>query len=279
MERTGAGWLLDKVFNVSCLKRDNIKKRENNHWGIWKSLLAKITEEDRISMDLSNISSQSLCCKSLGRFGQRETKILSKNFVWDQIKPSKSLIHDKKRTWHFPEVFFSSLIRWVNESPRCGTRFFPSGTSDYSLLSSQKHGQPLMDGWNKTWTWTMRAVEGPDMGGEDGWVAQTPKKAWAWLNVMCFFVFMCACKCEWKPAWPSETLINVACIAIRSFVFHVFVISPLVHRSQDISHWSKRARRDLFLCQQIIMLIKSCQKMKNHAKKSQSTVLTLVKTK
>lgn len=131
-----------------------------------------------------------------------------------------------------------------------------------------------MDGWNG-----MRAMEGPDMGGEGGWVDQTPKKLELdWM--LCVFLFLCVrVYVNESPRMPSETLINVACITIRSFVFHVFVISPLVGRSQDINHWSKRARRDLFLCQQIIMLIKNCQKMKNHAKKSQSTALTLEKIK
>lgn len=163
--------------------------------------------------------------------------------------------------------------------PDVGHAFFPQAqrliilcfrAKNTDILSWTAGTEPEPEPW-KRWKVPGRRgrLSGPD----------TKKSSSLTECYVCFFVFMCACKCEWKPAWPSETLINGACITIRSFVFHVFVISPLVRRSQDISHWSKRARRDLFLCQQIIMLIKSCQKMKNHAKKSQATVLTLVKTK
>lgn len=97
---------------------------------------------------------------------------------------------------------------------------------------------------------------------------RTRLQAQAWLHVP----FTCAWKSKWKRGRASETLINVVCVPITSFVFHVFVINQLVSECQDISHWTKRAQRDLFCCQEMIKLIKRCQKVKNRTTKSQSAV-------
>lgn len=99
-----------KVINASCVKGDSIEHRENNHWGISKSLLAKITKEDRISTDFSKLSLQSLGCKSqtfwpngdknsfyfYHIFCNRILGEIVQNYVRDLIKPSEGFIQNRE---------------------------------------------------------------------------------------------------------------------------------------------------------------------------------------
>lgn len=153
-----------KVINVSCIKGDSIANRENNHWGIWKSLLAKITEGDRISTNFSKISSQSLSCKSQTFLPKERQKqlllsptilVIATGFLErlpktmseissDLPKVSFRLEKDVPISVHF---FPDPVGKWVAQM---WDALFPSITSEYSLPLSQKHGQPLIDGWNRT---------------------------------------------------------------------------------------------------------------------------------
>lgn len=226
-----------KVINVSCIKGDSIENRANNHWGIWKSLLAKITEGDRISTNFSKISSQSLSCKSQTFLpkGRQKQLLLSLTILViatgfsERLPRTMSEISSDLPKVSFrleKEVFISSLIRSVNESPRCGMHFFPAlRLSILCLWAKNTQASYWQLEQNLC---VMRAMEGPDWEQR---TAEWSSDEMQQQNIPCN-TRTCLKAPAWQHAplthaWKHESVwnfnINVICVPIPNSVFQVLM--------------------------------------------------------